>query len=298
MNFIVSLILAENAYQQDQAAAATEAARLHGADVQVLYAENDPITQSQQLLHVIQSSSRDSRPDAIVCHPVGTTMKQVAREAIARGIGWVLLNREDDYLPELRKTTTPAFCVSVDQEEVGRIQGRQFVALLPRGGIVLYILGPSTNPVFKLRAAGMHSAKPENIQIITLRGNLTERSGYDAVTAWLQLRTSRMIPVNLVAGQNDNMAMGARRAFEEAGNDEERERRSAVLYTGCDASTGAGREWIRKGFLTASILLPPTAGVAVETLAQAIRTKKQPPLNRQLSPASYPPIEKLLMAQA
>jgi ribose transport system substrate-binding protein len=297
MNFLVSLIMAENAYQQDQAAAASEAARRLGAQVQILYADNDAITQSQQLLNVIQSTP-DSRPDAIVCHPVGTTLRQVAREAMARGIGWALLNREDDYLTELRNTDKPALCVTVDQEEVGRIQGRQFAALLPTGGLVLYILGPSMNPVFKQRATGMESTKASNIQITTLRGNLTEQSGYDAVTAWLQLKTSRATLVSLVAGQNDNMAIGARKAFEEILNGEERERWSALPYTGCDASPRAGREWLRKGLLTASVFLPPTAGVAVETLVRAIQTKKQPPLRKQLAPESYPPMGSLLKLQA
>jgi ABC-type sugar transport system substrate-binding protein len=298
MNFLVSLTIAENPYQQDQAAAAGEAARRLGAQVQILYAENDAITQSQQLLNVIQSSSAHSWPDAIVCHPVGTTLKQVAREAMARGIGWALLNREDDYLTELRNTDKPAFCVTVDQEDVGRIQGRQFGALLPRGGLILYILGPSTNPVFKQRAAGMESTKPSNIQVTTLRGNLTEQSGYDAVAAWLHLKTSRATPVSLVAGQNDNMAIGARKGFEEILSDEERERWSALPYTGCDASPRAGQEWLRTGLLRASVFLPPTAGVAVETLAQAIQTKKQAPMRKQLAPESYPPIEKLLEPRA
>ena len=298
MNFVISLIMAENAYQQDQAAAAKEAAGRLGAQVQILYADNDAITQSQQLLNVIQSSSADSRPDAIVCHPVGTTLKQVAREAMARGIGWALLNREDDYLTELRNTAKPAFCVTADQEEVGRIQGRQFGALLPKGGLVLYILGPSTNPVFKQRTAGMESTKPQNIPIRTLRGNLTEQSGYDAVTSWLQLKTSRATPVSLVAGQNDNMAIGARKAFEEILSGEERERWSTLPYTGCDASPRAGQEWLRTGLLTASVFLPPTAGVAVETLVQAIQTKKQAPLRKQLAPESYPPMANLLKPQA
>ncbi len=298
MNLLISLIMEENAYQQDQATAASEAARRLGAQVRILYADNDAITQSQQLLNVIQSSSADSRPDAIVCHPAGTALKQVAHEAMVRGIGWALLNREDDYLKELRNTDKPAFCVTVDQEEVGRIQGRQFGALLPRGGLVLYILGPSINPVFKLRTTGMESTKPQNIQITTLRGNLTEQSGYDAVIAWLQLKTSRATPVSLVAGQNDNMAIGARKAFEKILSGEERERWSALPYTGCDASPRAGREWLRTGLLTASVFLPPTAGVAVETLAQAIQTKKQPPLRKQLAPESYPPIGNLPKLQA
>ncbi len=298
MNFLISLIMEENAYQQDQAAAASEAARRLGAQVQILYADNDAITQSQQLLNVIQSSSADSRPDAIVCHPVGTTLKQVAREAMAREIGWALLNREDDYLTELRNAAKPAFCVTVDQEEVGRIQGRQFGVLLPWGGLVLYILGPSMNPVFKQRAAGMESTKPQNVPIRTLRGNLTEQSGHDAVTAWLQLKTSRATPVSLVAGQNDNMAIGARKAFEEILSGEERERWSTLPYTGCDASPRAGQEWLRTGLLKASVFLPPTAGVAVETMVQAIQTKKQPPLRKQLAPESYPPMGNLLNPQA
>jgi len=107
-----------------------------------------------------------------------------------------------------------------------------------------------------------------------------------------------MTRVSLVAGQNDNMAMGARRAFEETLSGEERERWSTLPYTGCDASPRAGQEWIRTGLLTASILLPPTEGVAVETMAQAIQTKKQPHLCRQLTPASYPPVENLLKPQA
>jgi len=293
MKFLVSLIMKENAYQLDQAAAAIEAVHRVGALVQVLYADNDAITQSQQLLNVIQSSSADSRPDAIVCHPVGTTLEQVAREAMSRGIGWALLNRRDDYLADLQRMSSPSFCVTVDQEEVGRIQGRQFRALLPKGGLVLYILGPSTNPVFKHRAAGMESTKPQNVQITTLRGNLTEQSGYDAVRSWLKLSTSHTMPVSLIAGQNDNMAIGARKAFEQTLSGEERERWSTLPYTGCDASPRAGKEWIRKGLLTASIFLPPTAGVAVERMAQAIESKKQPQLCEQLTPTSYPPIKDL-----
>jgi len=50
--------------------------------------------------------------------------------------------------------------------------------------------------------------------------------------------------------------------------------------------------------LTASVFLPPTAGVAVETLVQAIQTKKQPPLRKQLTPESYPPMGSLFKPQA
>ena len=57
-NFVISLTNDDNDYQQEQAAAAEDAARRLGADLQIVYAENDAITQSQQLLKIIQSSGR------------------------------------------------------------------------------------------------------------------------------------------------------------------------------------------------------------------------------------------------
>jgi len=292
---LVSLIVEENTYQQDQAAAAREAGQRLGLDIQILYAENDSITQSQQLLDAIQSSSPDARPDAIVCHPVGTTLMQVARAAAARGIGWALLNREDDYIEDLRTDNkAPALSIAVNQEEIGRIQAHQMSALLPEGGVALYIVGPSSNPSFARRTAGMESVKPKNIQIITLRGKFTEQSGFDTVKSWLRLSTARTSMVALVAGQNDNMAMGARRAFAENFNGPELERWANLPYIGCDAGRTTGQEWVREGLLTASVALPPTAGVAVEMLARALETKTQPPNRKQLHSVSYPEIEKLV----
>jgi ribose transport system substrate-binding protein len=293
LSIIVSLITDKNAYQKDQATAAKEAAQRLGVDVRVVFADSDAVTQSEQLLKAIQSPE-GIRPDGIVCLPVGTTLERVAREAATRGIAWALVNREGDYLMELRNVhKTLTFMITVDQEEIGRIQGRQFGVLLPSGGTVLYILGPSTNPVFKLRLAGMQSTKPANIQVITMRGNLTEESGYQAISSWLRLHTSRTTRVDLVAGQNDDMAIGARRAFEDALSGDERERWSSLPYTGCDASSGAGGEWIRRGLLTASVFLPPTAGLALETLVKSIQGKTQPPLQQQIAPVSRPLLEKL-----
>jgi len=297
LKILVSLMVEENSYQQDQAASATEAGQQLGLDVQILYASNDAITQSQQLLNVIQASSSDSRPDAIVCQPVGTTHMQVARAAAARGIGWALINREDDYIDDLRiENKAPAFSLTVNQEEIGRTQARQMATLLPDGGLVLYIVGPSSNPVFARRTAGMESAKPGNIQILTLRAKLTEQSGFDAVKSWLCLSTARTSMVALVAGQNDNMTMGARRAFAEGLKGAELDRWSSLPYIGCDAGNTTGKEWVRKGLLTASIVLPPTAGVAVEMLAQALATKAQPPNGRQLVSVSYPEMVRLVPA--
>src|SRR6266436_873636 len=140
LRFLVSLTTRDNDYQLEQAAAAQETSRRLGVDFEILYADNDAITQSTQILKVVQASP-EQRPDAIVFEPVGgTALPQVARAAATAGIGWAVLNRDATYLDELRKVASaPMFGVSSDHVEIGRLQGRQLAALLPKGGAVLYI---------------------------------------------------------------------------------------------------------------------------------------------------------------
>jgi ABC-type sugar transport system substrate-binding protein len=67
LRFVVSLITADNDYQRQQASAAQEAAARLGVELQTLFAKNDAIHQSQQLLDVIQA--RDAAVDGILVEP-------------------------------------------------------------------------------------------------------------------------------------------------------------------------------------------------------------------------------------
>ena len=140
LSFLISLTNNDNDYQQEQAAAAEKAARRLGVDVKIIHANNDPIVQSQQLLQYVQDSST-AKPDAIMFEPAGgTAFPQVARAAAAAGIGWVVLNFDVDYILELRRQyKVPMSNITSDHEEIGKIQGMQFAALLPNGGSVLYL---------------------------------------------------------------------------------------------------------------------------------------------------------------
>ena len=88
--------------------------------------QDDGIRQSQQLLSGIQSTT-DVRPDAIIFEPAGSSAHpQVARAAAAAGIGVVVLNRDANYLADLRSQFhAPVFAITSNHEEIGRIQGRQ-----------------------------------------------------------------------------------------------------------------------------------------------------------------------------
>jgi ABC-type sugar transport system substrate-binding protein len=104
LRVVVSLVTADNDYQLEQATSAQEAASRRGVEVEIVYADGDSIQQSQQILKFVQAD-RGSRPDGIIVEPVGGTgLPQVARAAVAAGIGWVLLNLKAGYIKELRQS--------------------------------------------------------------------------------------------------------------------------------------------------------------------------------------------------
>jgi ribose transport system substrate-binding protein len=294
LRFIVSLITKENDYQVEQAASAQAAAQKLSVDVQIMYADNDAITQSTQLLRAIQVEAA-ARPQAIIFEPTGgTAFPQVAQAAVSAKIAWAALNREADYIPQLRKTAkVPVFSVSSDHKEIGRIQGRQFTALLPKGGCVLYIQGPSENSAAQDRTAGMQMTVPHGVQIISLRGRWTEESAQRAVESWLRLNTSNKTQIDIVGAQNDLMAIGARKAFEGVSNIADRERWLRLPFTGVDGLAKTGLAWVRTGTLTATIVVPTNAGQAVSMLVEALQAGRDVPERSFTVPQSFPTIEKL-----
>jgi ribose transport system substrate-binding protein len=294
LRFLVSLTTADNDYQIAQAESAEQAVKGLGVEARIIYAGNDAITQSTQILDAIQSEE-NQRPNAVVFEPVGgTALPQVAREAMRCGIAWAVLNREASYIPELRKTSSaPVFSVSSDHLEIGRIQGRQFSALLPHGGAILYIQGPAENSAAQERSAGMLDTKLASIQVTLLRGQWTEESAQRCVRSWLKLSTSHRAAIDLIGAQDDSMALGARKAFSELPNESERERWLKLPFTGCDGLPTTGQAWVRSGLLAATVFVPPNAGQAIELLFAALRQGK-PAAERALTvPVSIPALETL-----
>jgi ribose transport system substrate-binding protein len=289
LRIVVALTTNDNDYQIEQAQSAEQAAARLGVTVEIIYADNDAINQSTQILKVVQAPA-EARPDAIVFEPVGgTALPQVARAAAGAGIGWAVLNRDASYLEELRKiTNAPMFGVSSDHVEIGRLQGRQLAALLPKGGAILYIQGPSENSAAKDRTAGMHETKPANIQATLLKAQWTEESALRAVRSWLKLSTSQKSTIDVVAAQDDSMAMGARKAFQEMSNELDRERWLKIPFIGCDGLPNTGQAWVRSGQLAATVFVPPNTGQAIEMIVDAIQNKKQPPARVLVAPRSVP----------
>jgi ABC-type sugar transport system substrate-binding protein len=294
LRYLVSLMTKDNDYQMEQAAAARAAAAELGVEAEVVYAENDAITQSTQLLKVIQAAAA-LRPNAIIVEPLGATpFPKVAAAAAAAGIGWAVINREAEYTKELRRTSqSPVFSVSVDQGEIGRIQGKQMAAFLPKGGSVLLIQGPSVSAVSRERYQGLLETLPPNVQLVSLRGKWTEESGHHSVGSWMKLMRAQQFHTDLICGQNDAMAMGAKKAINELGAELNRDVLSKIPITGCDGVPRTGQAWVRAGQMDATVIVPPSAGKAMVLMTRALQNRLVPAEHTFTIPEPFPSIESL-----
>ena len=290
LRVLLSLVTADNDYQREQASAAEAAASRAGVDLRVIFAGGDAITQTKQLLAVLQAPA-DERPHAIVVEPAGTSMPQVAKAAVQYDVGWIVVHRTADYLPDLReRANVPVAGIELDNVEVGRLQGQQFAALLPNGGSVLYLEGPSTD-ISKQRHAGTLQTLAPNIELQSARGRWTTESGAQALSIRLGLRGAR-IP-DLVGCQNDDMALGARQAVEALPPGPQRDHWLSIPYTGVDGVPATGQAWVQQHLLAATIITPPLAGLAIEMLARSVASGQPMPVRTPVLPTSYPPINEL-----
>ena len=144
----------------------------------------------------------------------------------------------------------------------------------------------------------MYETKPAAIQVKVLRAQWTEASSYRAVSSWLRLSTSRQNRIDLIAAQDDGMALGARKAFQELPDDASGERWLNLPFIGCDGLPTTGQAWVTRGLLTATIFDGPNAGQAVEMLVKALQRGIMPSELTLTIPVSIPAINALATAQS
>ena len=158
---------------------------------------------------------------------------------------------------------------------------------------MLYIHGPPDNKAAVRRATSMEATKPANVEVRVLKGLWTEESAYNAVGSWLKLNVAKDVAFGLVAGQNDAMALGARRAFEELTTGAERDRWLSLPYIGCDGLRNTGQAYVQRGLLAATIAIPANAGQAIKALITSLRTGQQAPECIFTSANSFPQLAAL-----
>ena len=174
--------------------------------------------------------------------------------------------------------------MSPDQIEIGRIHGRQARVLAPHAGLLLYVQGPPDVSAAQDRLRGTQQVLADARSAgRSLNGNWTESSAVTAVGGWLRLKTSAAQKPALVVAQNDAMAVGARRAVlaHDAGWRD-------VPVIGCDGLPEGGQRLVGSGELAATVVMPASAGDAIDLVAQWLRDGTAPPADVVLPPRSFP----------
>ena len=96
-----------------------------------------------------------------------------------------------------------------------------------------------------------------------VNGDWTEAGGEKAVVSWLRLKTAEAFRPDVVACQNDSMAVGARKALRE-----HRREWGALPFLGCDGLPEGGQKMVAEGALAATVVTPSNTGPALELVGR------------------------------
>jgi ABC-type sugar transport system substrate-binding protein len=273
-----------------------EAAQRHGFAVRAFWADGDSQKQLRQIQGCV-NEPEDQRPTIIIVSPVREiALISTAHAAASVGIGWVLLHRWANYMTHLRRefSNLPIFSVMADQDDIGRIQGRQVKALLPHGGKIVYIRGPLGTWSAIRRFAGLQEVlQGTAIELSSVNSDWTTEGGARAMRDWL--RASPLVTVSrfVVTAQNDAMAMGARNVIGEVAGGRPGFDVEGFRVCGCDGSPNYGQRLVTEGKLTSTVIVPHSAGRAVSEVASMMTSGSRPPAQIVLAPKSFPPLHVL-----
>ena len=153
-----------------------------------------------------------------------------------------------------RKTNTKKYTayMGADNYEMGHLMGEYVATRLNERGRIIEVMGlKGSSPAIE-RHNGFREAIAQHsgIQVVaTLQGDWTEPTAYNTVKQWLDKNKGEKI--DLVFGMNDRTAMGARKAFEEAGS-------VMPLFCGIDGLPGenGGIRLVLDSLLDASYIYP------------------------------------------
>jgi len=281
-----------NGHQQLIEKDARATAKRSGLELETYFANGQTTAQVKQIYSCIHGEAAE-RTCAIVVMPARDNgLNRVAHDAVRAGLAWICLHRQMDSLTDLRRDfpDIPISTVTPDQVEIGRIQGRQFRALLPRGGRVLYVQGNAQSSPARQRLVGMREAiAGSNIEAAdVIDGNWLAADAEHMVSGWLRMVMSGKSHLDLIGCQNDLMAAGARKALETVGSYLSRPDLENIRLTGCDGLPDFGQKLVNEGKLAATVVIPSSGTPALELVAAAIDHRRLPPPSVVLSTASYP----------
>jgi ABC-type sugar transport system substrate-binding protein len=276
-------------YQLLQEETALAEGRRAGIDVEVAFA---PAFDQLRALRRRLNDAGKKPVDAVITEPASVATMDLMLRDLQGKAGLVLLNT---WSPTVETSAAawgrelPFGTVSTDQSAIGQIQGRQLSAIVPQGGIALCVTGPRRSSAAEQRLQGTKSALRGDIRLLdTQAGDWTENAGTVAVTSWYGVFKARNESVHAVAGQSDELVVGAMAALKAVDNPTHRQMFAKVKTLGVDACPSLGKRLVDAGTLTASIVNPPNTGPAIESLVAFWKRGKALPLRAFTAATPYP----------
>ncbi|HEF4758284.1 TPA: sugar ABC transporter substrate-binding protein [Pseudomonas putida] len=233
-----------------------------GVKLQFEDARSDVVKQLSQVESFISQ-----KVDAIVVNPVDTAAtKKITEAAVKAGIPLVYVNRRPDDLNLPKGVVT----VASNDLEAGQMQMQYLAEKMGGKGDIVILLGDLANNSTTNRTKGVKEvlAKYPNIKIEQEQTGIWLRDkGMTLVNDWL----TQGRKFDAVVSNNDEMAIGAAMALQQAGVD-----KGSVLIAGVDG-TPDGLNAVKKGSLVVSVF-QDAKGQADGSIDTAVKMVKKEPV--------------------
>lgn len=259
------------------------------------YSRGDAKVQWQQIQDDRQA---EPHPDLVIVIPVKQdAVYDILYEIVntRHGVTCIFLHQSltKMLISERAEYKTRLFSVSADQVEIGRVQARQFTALLPDAkGDILYVQGAQESYGTRQRMKGLldelKNTPGVKLNGYRIFGDWTPGSVEPAVSRWIgdggQLKW-----INAAGAQSDDMALALAELIREKGH-----KIPIIGVDGLESGLGA----VDDGRLAATVIQPLGVGHAMtifrDLITGALRPDALPDTgNIVLPPESYPPIDTL-----
>ena len=241
--------------------AMTEKAKELGVQIQFVEAQGDIGKQLNQIQTFISQGI-----DAIIVNPVDTiATPKMTKLVTGAGIPLVYVNLQP------AEETLPKGVAYVGSEEIvsGKLQGEAIAKLLNNKGNIVIMMGELATQAAVLRTEGVEKVvaqHPEMKIVGKQTANWRRNEAIDLMNNWLVAGTK----IDAVVANNDEMAIGAILALQQAGKDVKK-----VVIAGIDATADALAE-MEKGNLDLTVFQDAKGQGkgAVETAVKLIKGEK------------------------
>jgi ABC-type sugar transport system substrate-binding protein len=230
--------------------------------------------------------------DAVLTEPANASTMRLLLKALKGRTALVFLNAWDPLVEQNSAdwgAGLPLGAVSTPHRRIGEIQGAQVSAVVPPDGEVLVVTGPSRSAAAPERLEGLQSKLRSDIEVHDIEaGQWTEAAGITAFNAWYGVFKSRHARIYAIAGQSDDIAVGAREAARAVPSPEHASMFAEAKLFGVGGCPGFGKDLVDDGTLDASIVAPPNAGLAISLLKSFWTDGRAIPLRSFTEVTPYP----------